>query len=57
MKDERKPYKTKTFWGAVAYAILVVASAWGFNLPYETLFSGVTIWTGYSVAERLRSKK
>ena len=54
MADKRKPWETKTFWGAVAYAALVVLQQANIALPYDALVSLVTVWTGYSIADRLR---
>jgi len=56
MEEWRNAWKTKTFYGAVGYAILVLLGALGIDLPYETLLSLITVWTGYSVADRLRTK-
>ncbi len=54
MADKRKPWKTKTFYGAVAFAVLVVLNGLGISLPFDQLYGLVTVWTGYSVADRFR---
>ena len=54
MKDKREFWKTKTFVGAVAFAVLIVLQSANVQLPYEALFGLATTWTGYSVADRLR---
>lgn len=53
-KDERPWYYTKSAWGAVAFAVLILVNGAGIDLPYEVLFGLVATFTGYSVADRLR---
>ena len=52
--DERVFYKTKTFWGAVGFAALIILNGAGVSLPYEQLVQVVVVWSGYSIAERFR---
>jgi len=54
--DNRKHWHTKTFYGAVGAAILIVFQGLGIELPYTELYSLVFTWTGYSLADRLRKK-
>lgn len=58
MADKRAFYKTKTFYGAVAYAVMLVAipicESMNITLPWVELAGLVTVWTGYSIADRFR---
>ena len=57
MVDNRQWYKTKTAWGAMAFAALIVVESMGIQLPYEQVAGLIAVWTGYSVADRFRPKK
>ena len=54
MQDKRPIHKTKTFYGAVAFAALIILSAFNVPLPYEALLGLNTVWTGYAVADRFK---
>ena len=56
MAYKRKPWETKTFYGALGFALLVVLNGLGITLPYDQLYGLVTVWTGYSVADRFRQQ-
>jgi len=55
MKDGRVFWKTKTFYGAAAFGVCLVLEAVGIRIAPE-LYGLITIYTGYSVADRLRTK-
>jgi hypothetical protein len=52
--DKRKPWETKTFKGAVGFAVLIILDTLGIKIPYDQLYQLVTVWTGYSLADRIR---
>lgn len=52
--DNRSWYLVKSNYGFLAYALLIILNGFEVALPYIELFSIVTTWTGYSVAERFR---
>jgi len=55
MADKREFYKTKSFYGFLAIALGMVFEYYPLTQPYaELLFSAGALWTGYSVADRLR---
>lgn len=54
--DDRPFYATKTFMGAAGFAIMILLEAAGVTLPYGTVAELLTVWTGYSIADRLRKK-
>lgn len=53
MTDKRAFWKTKTFWGAVAFAAVLISEAAGIVVPIEA-YGLITVYTGYSIADRLR---
>jgi len=54
MVDKRAFYKTKTFWGFIALAGGMVAHNFGLQPLGELLMSAGALWSGYSIADRLR---